>query len=267
MVRNETEINIKWMLTLSLLFHLLFLLTLSYSNLFSRLFSPTRIGMPLSAIHVNLVDIPRERIPEAPAAEKPAIDRKLEVKSEKPEVQSKKQEVKSKKQEMKNPKVVQKAKMALPEPAVKEKSPPSSPIKEEGRKEEMDTQRQQTPPATETRGQEARLSPAGPAVSGPVVDISNFKYDYYLGVIRNKIDSRWSQPVAYSQVKQALIEFTIHRNGEIGNIRVSESSGDHYFDQTALRAVSLSNPFPPLPRGYKEDLLKVRYRFIFGGKG
>ncbi len=260
MVRNETEINIKWMLTLSLLFHLLFLLTLSYSNLFSRLYPPARISVPLSAIHVNLVDIPRESIPEAPVAEKPAMDRKLEVKSKKPEV-------KSKKQEMKNQKVVQKAKMAIPEPVVKEKPTPPSPIREEGRKEEMDTQRQQTSPSTETGGQEARLSPAGPAVSGPVVDISNFKYDYCLGVIRNKVDSRWSQPVAYSQVKQALIEFTIHRNGEIGNIRVSESSGDHYFDQTALRAVSLSNPFPPLPRGYKENLLKVRYRFIFGGKG
>ena len=97
----------------------------------------------------------------------------------------------------------------------------------------------------------------------------DFKYDYYLGLIRNKVDNRWNQPVTYSHVKKAVVEFTILRNGRIDNVRISESSGDTYFDQTALRAVSVSAPFPPLPKGYKENSLRVRYKFIFEktGKG
>lgn len=93
------------------------------------------------------------------------------------------------------------------------------------------------------------------------------EYDHYLGIIRNKMESRWSLPIAYSQVKQTLIEFMVHRNGEIDNITVFESSGDQNFDQMALRAVSLSNPFPPLPRDYKEEFLEVRSIFVSNEKG
>ena len=111
-----------------------------------------------------------------------------------------------------------------------------------------------------------KLIPGGGLVSGPVVDLPSFKYDYYLGLIKNKVDNRWSQPVVHNKTKQALIEFTINRNGGISNVRVADTSGDNYFDQSALRAVTLSTPFPPLPRGFKGDTLKVNYRFIFSGK-
>src|SRR3972149_3236700 len=89
---------------------------------------------------------------------------------------------------------------------------------------------------------------------------------YYLGLIKNKVDNRWNQPVAHNKARKALIEFTINRKGDVSNVRVADSSGDSYFDQTALRAVTLSTPFPPLPRGFKGDSLRVHYRFIFGEK-
>jgi len=259
MIRNGTGIDIRWML-ISLLFHLLFLLTLSYSSIFSRIYSPPRIGVPLPAIHVDLIDIDSAQMASGPATGKGVAVHKAEAERETREVEKKGGETRG-------PKVVHKARMAIPEPTVKERSFPSPPVKEEGGSRERGVQPREISPPTETGGQSARFVPAGQAISGPEVDISNFKYDYYLGIIRNKIDSRWNQPVAYDQVKEALIEFTIRRNGEVGDIRVSESSGDYYFDQTALRAVSLSNPFPPLPRGYREDILKVRYRFIFGRRG
>ena len=114
--------------------------------------------------------------------------------------------------------------------------------------------------------QEARLIAGDSMVSGPVVDMPSFKYDYYLGLIKNKVDNRWSQPVAHKKTRKALIEFTINRKGDVSNAKVADSSGDSYFDQTALRAVTLSSPFPPLPRGFKGDSLRVHYRFIFGEK-
>lgn len=291
-VRNGADINIKWMFSISILFHLLFLFTLVSFNIFGKFNSSVRVYMPVSAIHVNIVDGARERPAEMPGVEKIVPGQKLEAGSKKQEVRSQKPEARSKKSEIISKKSEpgdQKVRMGIPEPLIKEKvSTPSHPLSSgergqlqgDGKKEVVVKQAQEASHSAESKDRpsglsseqaagvrESRLTSGGSMVSGPVVDIPDFKYDYYLGVIRNKIDSRWSQPIAYSRIKQTLVEFTIHRNGKIANARVSESSGDYYFDQTALRAVSLSNPFPPLPRGYKENFLKVRYRFIFGGRG
>lgn len=260
-VRNEAEINIKWMLTISFLIHLIFLSGLLFSGIFNKSSSFYRLYTPLSIIHVNIIDIPKveQHNPPFPPLEKGGRGGFVKAVQEPAKVKEK--EIKIQKIEVKVQKEPHKASVAIPEPDLH----PS--VKTGGQEASQPAE------SNEKAGgvKEERLIPgAAPDVSvtsGPVEDIPNFQYDYYLGVIRNKIENRWSQPVAHASIKKTLIEFTVHRNGEIRNIRVAESSGDHYFDQTALRAVSVSNPLPPLPRGYKENFLKVRYRFIFGKNG
>jgi len=260
---------------ISLLFHLLLLFALVSSNILYKSNTDRGYGPPPSAIHVNIVKIPRERpVERPPLREKPEKKTEDVVKVEEVRKPTEKrpEPVKPVVNKDSAPKEARKveparsadpAKMAAPEPAV-----PAA----KGKKEVKAADSSSTPKPPEADGktatvQEARLTPGLPVVSGPVVDIPDFQYDYYLGLIRSKVDNRWSQPVTYKQVKQTLVDFMIRRDGKIDNVRVAESSGDSYFDQTAVRAVSLSNPFPPLPRGYKEDFLKVRYRFIFGEKG
>ena len=263
---------------ISLLFHLLLLFALVSSNILYKSNTDRGYGPPPSAIHVNIVTIPRERpverppVPEKPEKKtedvvkveevrKPAEKRPEPVKPVKPVVKKEPAPKEVKKAEP--VKISVPPKVAMPDPAV-----PAA----KGKKEVKAADSSSTPKPPEADGktatvQEARLTPGLSVVSGPVVDIPDFQYDYYLGLIRSKVDNRWSQPVTYKQVKQTLVDFIIRRDGKIDNVGVAESSGDSYFDQTAVRAVSLSNPFPPLPRGYKEDFLKVRYRFIFGEKG
>jgi TonB family protein len=289
------------MIPISLLFHLLLLFALVSSNILYKSNTDRGYGPPPSAIHVNIVTIPRERpverppVPEKPEKKtedvvkveevrKPAEKRPEPVKPVKPVVKKEPAPKEVKKAEP--VKISVPPKVAMPDPAVpaaKEKkevkaveniTPVKSP-KQEAVEQKADVRWKEIvkPSAPETADektanvQEARLTPGLPVISGPVVDIPDFEYDYYLGLIRSKVDNRWSQPVTYKQMKQTLVDFIIHRDGKIDNVGVAESSGDSYFDQTAVRAVSLSNPFPPLPRGYKEDFLKVRYRFIFGEKG
>ncbi len=260
--------------TISLLAHLFFLFVLLSSNIVYKSHSD-KMYIPISAIDVKIVNAPKEKPLETPAAEKNEKVVKVEEarKAEKKPEPVKTQVVPLK--EVKKAEVVKSVKNAvIPEPVVKkvavEQKPAMESQKSEVRNQKSETGDQKTEIQKKeilTASQEAKLTSGSPVVSGPVIDIPDFKYDYYLGLIRNKVDSRWSQPITYAQIKQTLIEFTINRNGGVDNAVVAESSGDYYFDQTALRAVSLSDPFPPLPRGYNENFLKVRYRFIFGGKG
>ena len=277
---------------ISLLFHLFFIFVLLSSNIFFKSHS-NKINAPVSAIHVNIINLPNERQPAIPGTEKsentvkveevrkavkvkePAKIKETAVKNQKSEVRSKKLEEKSKKVEEKakvteKTPVAEKAKVVVPEPLTPPPAP--APVRAEVKADEKGMQDKETLNPSDTNKQEAlvreaKLVPGEPVVPGPVADVSDFKYDYYLNVIREKVDKRWSQPRKYTQIKQTLVEFIIHRSWEIDNIAVAETSGDYYFDQTAIRAVSLANPFPQLPRGYREETLRIRYRFIFGRQG
>ncbi|MEK6712838.1 MAG: TonB family protein, partial [Nitrospirota bacterium] len=256
-----TETSLKWMLTASLLFHLALLSIIFSSNIFKRSDLFTSQYAQLKAIHVSIVNLPKESAseltsisPDDSRIEKITVEVKKTEEIKKKEISKpvtkieKLKEVKSVKDEMAA------ISEAVKKEDVIEKQKESADIRGAGVKGHGET------------SQLTKLLPGDGLVSGPVVDLPSFKYDYYLGLIKNKVDNRWSQPVVHNKTKQALIEFTINRNGGISNVRVADTSGDNYFDQSALRAVTLSTPFPPLPRGFKGDTLKVNYRFIFSGK-
>ncbi len=257
MVR-QAETNIKWMLTISLLFHLALLSIIFSSGIFNRSDLFTAKYSPFSSIQVSIVNLPKESPTQMTA---PSTVKKADTIRGKKEI---KQITKIEK--LREIKSVSSAKTVI-----------SAPVKKENAEVKPDETAAGGRPSAETRTegvsgasgpQEAKLDAGGgPMVSGPVVDMPSFKYDYYLGIIKNKVDNRWNQPVTHNKTRKALIEFTISRKGDVSNVRVSDSSGDNYFDQTALRAVTLSTPFPPLPQGFKGDSLRVHYRFIFGGKG
>lgn len=87
------------------------------------------------------------------------------------------------------------------------------------------------------------------------VDNPDFTYGYYLDRLLSLIDAQWQRP-NMGEVR-AVIHFEIARNGSISDVRVAESSGYNAFDFAALRAVQSAAPFPPLPRGYRNESLGV----------
>ena len=100
-------------------------------------------------------------------------------------------------------------------------------------------------------------SPVGTTAFGSQIGVENpdFTYGYYLDRLLSLIDAQWQRP-NMGEVK-AVIHFQIGKDGSISDLRVAESSGYYSFDFAALRAVQSAAPFPPLPRGYKNDSLGV----------
>jgi TonB family protein len=100
------------------------------------------------------------------------------------------------------------------------------------------------------------------------VDDANFEFTYYLIALRNRIGQNWSAPAGVSpggNPAHAVIYFQIGRDGKVTNAKVEESSGVAFFDQSALRAVLVSDPVPPLPLGYTNPTLGVHFAFEFSG--
>jgi TonB family protein len=88
----------------------------------------------------------------------------------------------------------------------------------------------------------------------------------YRGVLQDKLEREWALPsVSAPGPVQAVIVFTINRDGSVDNVSLEKSSGNFYFDQAALRAVLLAAPMPPLPRTLTSSTLRVHAPFTWQG--
>jgi TonB family protein len=101
------------------------------------------------------------------------------------------------------------------------------------------------------------------------VDDANFEFTYYLIALRNRIGQNWSAPAGVSpggKPARAVVFFHIGRDGKVSDATVEESSGVAFFDESALRAVMVSDPVPPLPLGYTNPTLGVHFAFEFSAQ-
>ena len=44
-----------------------------------------------------------------------------------------------------------------------------------------------------------------------------------------------------------MVTFEIARDGQVSNVAIKDSSGNRYYDITAMRAIAEAAPFPKLP--------------------
>ncbi|MBN2541770.1 TonB family protein [bacterium] len=94
------------------------------------------------------------------------------------------------------------------------------------------------------------------------VDQPDFNDDFYIKLIVNKVSNNWQNPLRAGGIAyKTLIYFKILREGNIEDAKIENRSGNSMFDQAALRAVILSEPFPKLPSDYKGDHLGVHFEF------
>jgi TonB family protein len=98
----------------------------------------------------------------------------------------------------------------------------------------------------------------------PKVDTPEFDCSLYCGMLQDKLAGQWAPPAVSSQGPvQAVIGFTIHRDGSVSNIVLDSASNDFYFNQAAMRAVLLAAPLPPLPRSLNSSTLRVHMTFAW----
>lgn len=97
---------------------------------------------------------------------------------------------------------------------------------------------------------------------GILLDQATFEYEWYKARLEDTLKTHWMKPPPKgSRVTSASVHFVISSAGEATEIKLLKSSGDPTFDQSVLRAISDSVPFPKFPPAYQEDRLGVLYTF------
>jgi outer membrane biosynthesis protein TonB len=96
---------------------------------------------------------------------------------------------------------------------------------------------------------------AGVTVTTPQMDE---KFSWYLVRLRGIIERNW-KPTPDAKDAKARILFTVNRSGwvTVVNLDAEHSQGTFAFQQAAIRAINLSNPFPAMP----DDLPKQSLDF------
>lgn len=92
------------------------------------------------------------------------------------------------------------------------------------------------------------------------IGLSNFPFTYYLQFIIDKVSGNWFTSLVDPGITgnfQVTVYFKIHKNGQVSDLKVEETSGIRSLDMSALRAIQTSAPFPPLPRAYEEEHLGI----------
>jgi len=129
-------------------------------------------------------------------------------------------------------------------------------IKQKTRKNESKEEKKPAPPILQ--------EPAKPRpVSSPNIDLKNFAFPWYLALIEQRVRQNWQMPSGLEDLigKKAVVYFRIFRKGEVQEARLETPSGDSLLDQSGLRAVKESSPFPSLPEEFKEEYLSVHFYF------
>lgn len=180
---------------------------------------------------------------------------------------------KEKKEEEKPPQETKKVALAPKEQKKEEEKKPEKPIEQANKeapseKASPGERRPVVDPLVVSRGDKGE----GGSYRGSLFldGWTNFPFNYYLVLIRNRIGDNWNPSLAPSSngnAQKVTIAFKIFRDGRISHPFIEETSGIPFLDQAALRAVLFSAPFPPLPIGFEEEYLGVHFGFEYETMG
>ena len=115
-----------------------------------------------------------------------------------------------------------------------------------------------TPPPPEPIGRRDG-SPQG--AGAMTLNVSDFPFAWYLRSVQAKITERWAGKAIPGQ--QPVATFEIGRDGRVSGLAIEKPSGNPYYDQAALRAITEAAPFPPLPPEFAGPVLRVHLGFNF----
>jgi TonB family protein len=90
----------------------------------------------------------------------------------------------------------------------------------------------------------------------------------YLAQILNIVRGNWRRVIPQSvrmgtMRGRTVLEFIINRDGSIPKLVTAESSGLDPLDRAAVAGLSMSNPLPPLPAGFKGEQVRLAFSFAY----
>jgi len=93
------------------------------------------------------------------------------------------------------------------------------------------------------------------------IGLSNFPFSYYIRQLSSRISNYWIKSYSRTEELFTTVFFKIYRNGRIGDLKVDGPSGNRILDRSVIRAITLAEPFAPLPQAYDYDYLEIRIIF------
>ena len=96
------------------------------------------------------------------------------------------------------------------------------------------------------------------------LNVADFPFAWYLSRVQAKVTERWADKAIPGQ--QPVAVFEINRDGRVTGLAIEKPSGNPYYDQAALRAITEAAPFPPLPPEFSGPVLRVHLGFNFSAE-
>ncbi len=84
-----------------------------------------------------------------------------------------------------------------------------------------------------------------------------------LAAVRRNWLAVYPQSAKMGRRGRVLIQFIIDRGGGVPKLVIADASGTEAFDRAAVSGISASYPFPPLPREYKGDQIRLQLTFSY----
>jgi TonB family protein len=105
-------------------------------------------------------------------------------------------------------------------------------------------------------------APGGGGVGSGSKSPFGYRLAWYEQLLRDTVARNWRSQELDSNIRNKVaVTFDIMRDGAIRNVRVTSPSGNFALDQSAQRAILLSNPLRPLPREFERDVATVEFWF------
>ena len=91
----------------------------------------------------------------------------------------------------------------------------------------------------------------------------NAQANEYIEAVWSRVKQNWSIPQSLLPEKNitTIVDVRIARNGTLLYAGFEKRSGNRYFDDSALRAVKKSSPFPALPYWVRDNHIEIGIRF------
>jgi periplasmic protein TonB len=108
------------------------------------------------------------------------------------------------------------------------------------------------------------------AVNTNPVNVNNgefaARFPWYVQMITRTVQQYWyTQDIASGTPygSQVVVDFTIHRDGTVSDIRLAEPSSSPTLNMSATQAVQRVGSFQPLPSQYTGSTVSVEYTFTY----
>jgi protein TonB len=91
------------------------------------------------------------------------------------------------------------------------------------------------------------------------------QFGAYADLLIGQVARKWNKPgVTSNATPRVTVSFTLHRDGSVSDVKVTQRSGNQALDYSGQRAIFDAAPFPPFPAGLNKTEVGIDFVFELG---